>query len=84
MQTVALQILCSGKKNIHLKEHLSSLPAFYFRRVRHTQNINSRFKGAQLAIPNSIVEFSHSKLGEYLCASSIVAQLKALTTATLN
>lgn len=99
MQAVALQILYSEKKKIDLKGDFSQLPAFYFKKEKNRQrkkqeyreNANLSFSNTQCPMPNAqfpiptyTIEFSHSKFGEYLCAASIVNQLKALTKSTSN
>jgi hypothetical protein len=65
MQAIALQILHSDRSQINLPEkfHFNTLPAFYFKAAHHSLSI----------------EFSHSKLGEYLCTEAIANQLQALT-----
>lgn len=91
MQTVALQILRSGQKKIDLKGDFSQLSAFYFKSTQKWGKGNKccsrSWELSSTPSPPSItstVEFSHSKLGEYLCAASIVTQLKALTTRNRN
>jgi len=64
MQAIALQILHSDRSQINLPEnfHANIPPAFYFK-----------------TSPYSLVsEFSHPKLGEYLCAEAIAHQLQIL------
>ncbi|MBE9204988.1 pentapeptide repeat-containing protein [Nostoc sp. LEGE 06077] len=65
MQAIALQILHSDRYQIHTPEtsHSHTLPAFYF-------------KTSHSAL---LTEFSHPKLGEYLCAKAIAHQLQVLT-----
>ncbi|BBD61927.1 pentapeptide repeat-containing protein [Nostoc sp. HK-01] len=65
MQAIALQILHSDRDQIHLPKtsHPHTLPAFYFK-TSHSE---------------LLVEFSHPKLGEYLCADAIADQLQILT-----
>ncbi|WGV23544.1 pentapeptide repeat-containing protein [Halotia branconii] len=70
MQAIALQILHGDRHQVTLSAELSTniLPAFYFRSFvssQVSQTINT--------------EFSHPKLGEYLCAEAIAAQLQILT-----
>ncbi|MEM9924245.1 MAG: pentapeptide repeat-containing protein [Cyanobacteria bacterium P01_D01_bin.50] len=85
MQTVALQILYSGKKNIDLKGDFTQLSTFYFKITKKSVIGNSNPRHLlQLGKPaqhsgSSTVKFSHSKFGEYLCAKAIVAKLKDLT-----
>ncbi len=70
MQAIALQILHSDRHQVILSAKLSTntLPAFYFRSSASSQ------------VPQTITtEFSHPKLGEYLCAEAIAAQLQILT-----
>ncbi|MEM1392768.1 MAG: pentapeptide repeat-containing protein [Cyanobacteria bacterium P01_H01_bin.150] len=96
IQTIALQILHSGKKSINLntidlntinfKADCNQLPAFYFSkekyRKREKEYINSTMSNAQFPIPKT--KFSHSKFNEYLCAASIINQLKVLTKSSRN
>jgi len=94
MQAVALQILHSRKKSINLKNINSKddgnqLPTFYFKNtVAHRKYFSlSREQDAPTTEINSSpasVKFSHSKFDEYLCAASIVNQLKALTKSSRN
>ncbi|MCX7595210.1 MAG: pentapeptide repeat-containing protein [Fischerella sp.] len=69
MQVIALKILHSQRHQIDLPEEAnnSTLPAFYFRSERGKIS------------PHHRIEFSHPKLGKFLCAQAIVAQLKLLT-----
>ncbi len=81
MQSVAIKILHSGKISINLEADFNQLPKFYFSQERN------REKGEQLThslIPTTNIKLSHLKFGEYLCAASIVNQLKALTKTTLS
>ncbi|QSJ16043.1 pentapeptide repeat-containing protein [Nostoc sp. UHCC 0702] len=68
MQQIALKILHSDRHQVILPEEFNpnTLPAFYFRTF---STPDSRLK----------TEFSHPKLGEYLCAEAIAAQLQSLT-----
>ncbi|MEH2354210.1 pentapeptide repeat-containing protein [Nostoc sp.] len=68
MQAIALKILHSQRHQINLAGEFNSLPAFYFK----VWNVESAAK-------SSLIEFSHLKLGESLCADAIAAQLKFLT-----
>ncbi|MBE9229359.1 pentapeptide repeat-containing protein [Phormidium sp. LEGE 05292] len=92
MQTGALTLLHSGRYSHPLngefktkiaEENISDfsnyllpnypLPPFYFRYFNsQARNLISQNKGI-------FVEFSHSKLGEYLCAEAIAQQLKLIT-----
>ncbi|MBH8552524.1 pentapeptide repeat-containing protein [Nostocaceae cyanobacterium CENA357] len=70
MQAIALQILHSDRHQVTLSGELSTntLPIFYFRSFVNPQ------------VPQIITtEFSHPKLGEYLCAEAMAAQLQILT-----
>ncbi|MCC5636680.1 pentapeptide repeat-containing protein [Nostoc sp. CHAB 5844] len=75
MQAIALQILHSDHYQINLPENSSTNipPAFYFKTC--TDAIN------RVCTPHSelLIEFSHPKLGEYLCAEAIANQLQILT-----
>ncbi|MDZ8186665.1 MAG: pentapeptide repeat-containing protein [Nostoc sp. ChiSLP02] len=71
MQAIALQILQSQRYQIN--EKLKSLPGFYF----EIRNVEGSRRGAEAQ--RSLVEFSHSKLGEYLCGEAIAGDLKLLT-----
>jgi hypothetical protein len=73
-QAVALQILYSRNKKIDFKSDFDRLPAFYFKNTSD----NSKY------FTCSKIKLSHPKFGEYLCAASIVNQLKALTKCTHN
>ncbi|YAF98641.1 MAG: pentapeptide repeat-containing protein [Nodularia sp. CChRGM 3473] len=66
MQAIALQILHSDRHQITLAEESNpqTLPAFYF-------------KTSSTSL--SQTEFSHPKLGEYLCVEAIADQLQILT-----
>jgi hypothetical protein len=91
----AMQILAAGNKKIDLKIDLKSdfnqLPAFYFKNIPINREYFtfSRKQDANTTKINSTpcpskIKFSHAKFGEYLCAASIVNQLKALTECTRN
>ncbi|MEM6752846.1 MAG: pentapeptide repeat-containing protein, partial [Cyanobacteria bacterium P01_C01_bin.38] len=98
MQAVALQILYSRNNKIYLKSDFEHLPAFYFKNIpvsskysifskqqdAPTTKINSTPSSPSSPSTPSKIEFSHAKFGEYLCAASIVNQLKALTEFTQN
>ncbi len=68
MQAIALKILHSQRHQINLAGEFNSLPAFYFK----VWDVESTAK-------SNLIEFSHLKLGESLCADAIAAQLKFLT-----
>ncbi|MEH2041151.1 pentapeptide repeat-containing protein [Nostoc sp.] len=68
MQAIALKILHSQRHQINLAGEFNSLPAFYF-----------KVWDVESAAKSSLIEFSHLKLGESLCADAIAAQLKFLT-----
>ncbi len=72
MQAIALKILHSQRHQIHLVEESDPLPSFYFK----IRNLESSGKSTT---ESSLIEFSHIKLGESLCADAIAAQLKSLT-----
>jgi Pentapeptide repeats (8 copies)/NACHT domain len=71
MQEIALKILHSDRPQIQLilESTNQNLPVFYFRSSLINTEKESKIK----------VEFSHRKLGEYLCIQAIVSQLQALT-----
>ena len=68
MQAIALKILHSQRHQIKLAGEFDTLPTFYFK-IRELES----------ATKTSLIEFSHIKLGEYLCAEAITAELKLLT-----
>ncbi len=70
MQAITLQILHGDRHQVTLSAELSTntLPAFYFHSFVSSQ--------VQQTITT---EFSHPKLGEYLCAEAIATQLQTLT-----
>ncbi|MEH1937510.1 MAG: pentapeptide repeat-containing protein [Nostoc sp.] len=68
MQAIALKILHSQRHQINLAEESNTLPGFYF-----------KIRDLESTAQSSLIEFSHTKLGESLCASAIAAQLKFLT-----
>lgn len=72
MQAIALKILHSQRHQINWTEEFNPLPRFYFQ----IGDLESSDKGAA---KTSLIEFSHVKLGEFLCAEAIAAQLKFLT-----
>ncbi len=72
MQAIALKILHSQRHQINLAGEFNSLPAFYFK----IWDVES---SGESTAKSSLIEFSHLKLGECLCADAIAAQLKFLT-----
>ncbi|MCC5608066.1 pentapeptide repeat-containing protein [Nostoc sp. CHAB 5834] len=68
MQAIALKILHSQRHQINLTGEFNTLPAFYF-----------KIRDLESAAKSSLIEFSHVKLGEYLCAEAVAAELKLLT-----
>ncbi|MBG1268888.1 pentapeptide repeat-containing protein [Nostoc sp. WHI] len=73
MQAIALKILHSQRYQIHVNGEFNNLPGFYFK----IQDLEVSRRGAEAQ--RSLIEFSHIKLGEFLCAEAITAQLKSLT-----
>ncbi|MEA5601358.1 pentapeptide repeat-containing protein [Nostoc sp. UHCC 0252] len=73
MQAIALKILHSQRHQINLAEKSPTLPRFYFQVP--DSDISRRSTEAQ----SSLIEFSHIKLGEFLCAKAVTAELKLLT-----
>ncbi|MEH2292808.1 pentapeptide repeat-containing protein [Nostoc sp.] len=72
MQAIALKILHSQRHQINVAEELNTLPGLYFK-IRDLES------SGKAATEGSLIEFSHIKLGEFLCAEAIAAQLKFLT-----
>ncbi|RCJ37209.1 hypothetical protein A6769_14170 [Nostoc punctiforme NIES-2108] len=72
MQAIALKILHSQRHQINLAGEFNSLPGFYFK----IWDVES---SGESTAKSSLIEFSHLKLGESLCADAIAAQLKFLT-----
>ncbi|MCC5669802.1 pentapeptide repeat-containing protein [Nostoc sp. CHAB 5784] len=72
MQAIALKILHSQRHQINLAGEFNSLPGFYFK-IRDLES------SGKSAAKTSLIEFSHIKLGEYLCAEAVTAELKLLT-----
>ncbi|MFN6483489.1 MULTISPECIES: pentapeptide repeat-containing protein [unclassified Nostoc] len=72
MQAIALQILHSQRHQINLVGEFKTLPGFYFK----VRDLESSDKSTS---KSSLVEFSYVKLGKFLCADAIAAQLKFLT-----
>ncbi|MBD2531169.1 pentapeptide repeat-containing protein [Nostoc flagelliforme FACHB-838] len=72
MQAIALKILHSQRHQINLVGEFNTLPGFYFK-IRDLES------SSKSAAKSSLIEFSHIKLGEFLCADAIAAQLKILT-----
>ena len=63
----------------------NQLPAFYFKQeIEREKEFLSPMPNAPCPIPPSKIKLSHAKFGEYLCAASIINQLKALTKRTRN
>lgn len=75
MQTIALQILQSDRYQVILPQESNTLPAFYFRSFVSSQ---SAVVSCQMQQMTTKIEFSHPKLGEYLCAEAIANQLQIL------
>lgn len=69
MQAIAMKILHSQRHQINLAEESQTLPRFYFK----IQDLESSHQ------QQSLIEFSHIKLGEFLCARAVTAELKLLT-----
>ncbi|MEH1943780.1 MAG: pentapeptide repeat-containing protein [Nostoc sp.] len=72
MQAIALKILHSQGHQINVTGEFNTLPGFYFK----IPGSDTLRKGAA---ESNLIEFSHVKLGESLCANAIAAQLKFLT-----
>ncbi|MDZ8085815.1 MAG: pentapeptide repeat-containing protein [Nostoc sp. DedQUE12b] len=72
MQAIALKILHSQRHQINLAGEFNTLPVFYFK----VWNVKS---SGESTAKSSLIEFSHLKLGESLCADAIATQLKFLT-----
>ncbi|MEH2235630.1 pentapeptide repeat-containing protein [Nostoc sp.] len=68
MQAIALKILHSQRHQINLAGEFNCLPGLYFK-IGHLES----------AAKSSLIEFSHIKLGEFLCAEAVTAELKFLT-----
>ncbi|MHC0065660.1 pentapeptide repeat-containing protein [Nostoc sp. UIC 10890] len=68
MQAIALKILHSQRHQINLAGEFNPLPGFYF-----------KIRDLESAAKSSLIQFSHLKVGESLCADAIAAQLKFLT-----
>jgi len=68
MQAIALKILHSQRHQINVTGEFNNLPGFYF-----------KIRDLESPAESSLIEFSHIKLGEFLCAEAITAQLKFLT-----
>jgi Pentapeptide repeats (8 copies)/NACHT domain len=68
MQAIALKILHSQRHQINLAGEFNTLPGFYFK-IRDLEGSEK----------TSLIEFSHIKLGEFLCAKALTAELKLLT-----
>ncbi|MHC5856706.1 pentapeptide repeat-containing protein [Nostoc sp.] len=72
MQAIALKILHSQRHQINVTGEFKTLPEFYFK-IRDVES------SGESVTQSSLIEFSHIKLGEFLCADAIAAQLKFLT-----
>ncbi|MBD2525555.1 pentapeptide repeat-containing protein [Nostoc sp. FACHB-133] len=68
MQAIALKILHSQRHQINLAGEFNNLPGFYF-----------KIRDLESSEKTSLIEFSHIKLGEFLCAKAVTAELKLLT-----
>ncbi|WP_373530470.1 pentapeptide repeat-containing protein [Nostoc sp.] len=68
MQAIALKILHSQRHQINVASESNNLPGFYF-----------KIRDLESPAEITLIEFSHIKLGEFLCAEAITAQLKFLT-----
>jgi uncharacterized protein YjbI with pentapeptide repeats len=77
MQKIALQILHSDRHQVILVERSEALPRFYFQ-VRDLESLPRNHR-VDAKAQSCLTEFSHWKLGEYLCAEAIAAELKSLT-----
>ncbi|MBD2255378.1 NACHT domain-containing protein [Nostoc parmelioides] len=77
IQAIALKILHGDRHQVTLTEELNTnnLPSLYFRYCLSSKSPQATDK-AQLTIK---VEFSHSQIGEYLCAEAVANQLQMLT-----
>ncbi|MBD2412598.1 hypothetical protein FACHB389_01100 [Nostoc calcicola FACHB-389] len=71
MQAIALKILQA--QGYQVNEEWKNLPGFYF----EVQDWKSSRKGAEAQ--SNLIEFSHTKLGEYLCGEAVAGELKLLT-----
>ncbi len=86
MQVMALKILHSQRYQVN--NEWKNLPGFYFD-VRHLESSHKgtktkqRFAGiipvVATTAQSNLVEFSHIKLGEYLCGEAVASELKLLT-----
>lgn len=82
MQAAALPLLQSGRQFCKIEEdRKNQLPLFYFRYLKDsiTESSNTSSLGNLPLQTQKFIEFSHPKLGEYLCAEAIAQQLKSLT-----
>ncbi|MBE9039071.1 hypothetical protein [aff. Roholtiella sp. LEGE 12411] len=73
MQAIALKILHSQRHLIDLTGKFHTLPGFYSK----IPSLEPSHQGARESV--SLIEFSHIKLGEYLCGEALTAELKFLT-----
>ncbi|MEC4815502.1 MAG: pentapeptide repeat-containing protein [Scytonema sp. PMC 1069.18] len=78
--TVSLEILHSGHHQIKLNDEVDVdvLPRFFFT----IKNLKISRKGAKAL--KGWIAFSHTKLGEFLCADALVMKFKGLTDRTEN
>ncbi|MEH2067375.1 MAG: pentapeptide repeat-containing protein [Nostoc sp.] len=86
MQAIALKILHSQRYQINWVEEYENLPRFYFEirdlessRPGAQRSRSSGFRRSELRWAQRVIGFSHTKLGEYLCAKAIAGELKFLT-----
>ncbi|HIK04762.1 MAG TPA: pentapeptide repeat-containing protein [Trichormus sp. M33_DOE_039] len=77
IQAISLQILHSDRHQITLESTPNiNLPAFYL----HKRQKLGEKKQFNTPMPDSqIIEFSHPKIGTYLCAGAVASQLHMLT-----
>jgi Pentapeptide repeats (8 copies)/NACHT domain len=80
IQAVSLDILRSRGCQMKLNDEIdvSQLPNFFF----SIKDLEVSRKGAKAR--RNLVQFSHAKLGEFLCADALVMELKRLTDRTKN
>jgi hypothetical protein len=81
MQAIALQILHSQRHQIDLPDEANNttLPAFYFKSQESRVKSYFSYSSPTPPTPDCRIEFSHPKLGRFLCVQAIVTQLKLLT-----
>lgn len=73
----------------HVQDHASWLKIRNLRtrmapKSRHLAQDEEPGQAIASKIQNSLVEFSHAKLGEYLCAEALIAELKLLSQRQLD